>query len=830
MRLVSPYFTVFNTMPFVLCSSIGLRRGGECIRPDAKSSNCRLFVKIIFIMWESIARLVLKFRFLLLIVLLSATAYMAYRASHVKLSYDFNSAIPTDNPKYKAYQEFRKRFGDDGNLLVVGLQTDKLFQADIFTDYVALTERLKRVPGVDNVLGVSSVVNLIRDTNTNKFKTVPIFSAPFTQARLDSSKAVLLSLPFYKGLLYNPETNVWRTVVNVNKNVMNSAARIVTVRGITDAIDSFSRQHSTLDLHYSGLPLIRAKMAVKVAHETTWFLLGSVLILSIIMLVFFRSLSTMLLSLTVVVIGVIFSLGTMDLFGYKITLLNALTPTLVVVIGIPNCIYFMNKYHTAFKDTGDKHEALVVMIGRMGIVTLFCNLTAAIGFGVFALTHSAILNEFGVVAGINIMLLFFISFILIPVVLSFLPAPTPSQMRYLSNPWLKSILVRLENWTLHHRRPVYIITGIALVIAIAGMTRLHSEGFIVDDLPHNDPLYTDLKFFETNFKGVMPLEIVIDMKRRKGLLINTIKTLDSIEQLSDYIAARPDMARPLSLVDGLKFMRQAYFGGDSSAYVVPNSTDMIFLSQYLSGGALTGGATGGGATAGGLGSLLKSFVDSNQQRLRISIEMADIGSKRLPGVLAELQQKTSELFDSTKYHVEFTGTSVTYLEGSSFIIKGLRDSIEWAFVLIAACMLFLFRSFRILVCSLVPNVIPLIITAGIMGWAGVRLRPSTVIVFSIALGIAIDITIRFLVNYRQEAPKAASPEKAVTGTINTTGISILYTSMTLTAGFVVFCFSDFGGIIALGWLTSLTLVIATVTNLVFLPVLLLSLTRGRKKS
>ena len=807
-------------------------------------------------MWESIARLVLKFRFFLLIVLLSATAYMAFRASHVKLSYDFNSAIPTDNPKYKAYQEFRKRFGEDGNLLVVGVQTDKLFQSDIFMDYIALTEQLRKVPGVDNVLGVSSAVNLIRDTNTNKFRTVPIFSAPYTQVRLDSSKAVLLNLPFYKGLLYNPESNVWLTVVNVNKNVMNSAARIVTVRGITDAIDSFSRRHSTLDMHYSGLPLIRAKMAVKVAHETTWFLLGSVLILSIIMLLFFRSISTMLLSLTVVVIGVIFSLGTMDLFGYKITLLNALTPTLVVVIGIPNCIYFMNKYHTAFKDTGDKHEALVVMIGRMGIVTLFCNLTAAIGFGVFALTRSAILNEFGVVAGINIMLLFFISFILIPVVLSFLPAPTPAQMRYLDNRWLKSVLERLERWTLHHRRPVYIITGIALVISIAGMSRLQSEGFIVDDLPQKDPLYTDLKFFEKNFKGVMPLEIVIDMKRRKGLLINTVKTLDSIEQLSEYIAARPDMARPLSLAEGLKFMRQAYFGGDSSAYVVPNSTDMIFLSPYLSGGALTGGEdarasdtrrasavvgqvgnpAGGGQDStkatgkNSLGSLLKSFVDSNQQRLRISINMADIGSKRLPVVLDELQKKTSELFDSTKYHVEFTGTSVTYLEGSSFIIKGLRDSIEWAFVLIAGCMLFLFRSFRILICSLAPNIIPLIITAGIMGWAGVRLRPSTVIVFSIALGIAIDITIRFLVNYRQEAPRAESAEKAVTGTISTTGISILYTSMTLTAGFVIFCFSDFGGIIALGWLTSLTLVIATVTNLVFLPVLLLTLTRGRAKT
>jgi hypothetical protein len=274
-------------------------------------------------------------------------------------------------------------------------------------------------------------------------------------------------------------------------------------------------------------------------------------------------------------------------------------------------------------------------------------------------------------------------------------------------------------------------------------------------------------------------------------------------------------------------MRQAYFGGDSSGYVVPTSTDMIFLSQYLSGGGVAQDS-GKVASRNSLASLLKSFVDSNHQRLRISIQMADIGSKRLPVVLAELQKKTSELFDSSKYHVEFTGTSVTYLEGSSFIIKGLRDSIEWAFVLIAACMLFLFRSFRILLCSLAPNVIPLIITAGIMGWAGVRLRPSTVIVFSIALGIAIDITIRFLVNYRQEAPKAEGAEKAVTGTINTTGISILYTSMTLIAGFVIFCFSDFGGIIALGWLTSLTLVIATVTNLVFLPVLLLTLTRKRK--
>ena len=737
-------------------------------------------------MWESIARLVLKFRLLWLFILLAVTGFMAYHASRVRLSYDFNSAIPTDNPKYKAYQEFRQRFGEDGNLLVIGVQTDKLFRLPVFADYAALSQSLEKVPGVDDVLGIPTAFNLVKDTVLQKVKAVPIFPAqPLSQAEIDSGKSVLLGIPFYEGLLYNTKTNTWLMAVHVNKAVMNSVKRIETVGAITRLVDSFGIRNE-LDMHYSGLPLIRTKMATKVATETTWFLLGSVSVLSLILLLFFRSAGTMLLSLAVVIIGVIFSLGTMDLLGYKITLLNALTPTLVVVIGIPNCIYFINKYHTAYRDTGDKREALIVMIGRMGVVTLFCNLTAAIGFGVFALTRSAILNEFGVVAGINILLLFIISFILIPVILSYLPAPRPNHMRYLQNRFLSAILRRLENWTLHHQRPIYAITGVLVILAIAGIFRLRSEGFIVDDLPQKDRLYTDLKFFEKNFKGVMPLEIVIDTKRKKGLRANMLKTLDSVDQLSKYISAQPEMARPLSVVEGLKFIRQSYYGGDSSAYDVPNQADLAFLSGYISPAgdtAAKGPDTTGKATdKNKLKQVLKSFVDSNQQELRISVNMADIGSKRLPVVLEDLQKRTSELFDSSKYRVEFTGTSVTYLEGSSFIIKGLKDSIAWAFVLIAICMLMLFRNGRIVICSLVPNVIPLIITAGIMGWAGVRLRPSTVIVFSIALGIAIDITIRFLVNYKQEKGKSAT--EAVIDTINTTGISILYTSSVLTAGWI----------------------------------------------
>ncbi|MDP4254818.1 MAG: MMPL family transporter [Bacteroidota bacterium] len=802
-------------------------------------------------MWESIARLVLKFRLFLLVLLLSVTAFMAWHASRVQMSYDFTRTVPTDNAKYVEYESFRKRFGDDGNLLVVGIQTDKLFQQSVFSDYIALGDTLKKIKGVVSVLDAAVAVNLVKNDSTQQLKAVRIFpDPPLSQAAIDSGKAILLGLPFYRGLLYNPETHVWLMVVNVSNEVMNTAGRIVTVGAITQAVEDFGRRQG-IEVHISGLPLIRTKMAVKVAHETTWFLLGSVLLMTIILFLFFRSFSTLMLSLAVVIIGVVFSLGTMDLFGYKITLLNALTPTLVVVIGIPNCIYFLNKYHTSYNDTGDKRLALVEMIRRMGIVTLFCNLTAAIGFGVFALTRSAILKEFGVVAGINIMLLFFISFILIPIVLSYLPPPKVRHTRYLTNRWLTAILDKLEVWTTNHRVLVYSITLIVLAGAVAGMFRLKSEGFIVDDLPKKDPIYLDLKFFERHFRGVMPLEIVIDTKRRKGLRLNMLQTLDSVDRLSRYIAAQPDMARPLSLAEAAKFIRQSFYGGDSASYALPNSFDLPLMASYLSmgsqpAGVTTGTSPGGMGAKNGLSQLIKSFVDSNQQQLRISVNMADVGSARLPGLLDSLQKRSAQLFDSSRYKVEFTGTSVTYLEGSSFIIKGLKDSIEWAFVLIAACMLFLFRSVRILLCSLIPNIIPLIITAGIMGWVGVRLKPSTVIVFSIALGIAIDITIRFLVNYKQEMAHRLSIEgegtdlsgielprvdshAVVVETIHKTGISILYTSMVLIAGFVIFCFSDFGGIEALGWLTSVTLVIATLTNLIFLPSLLMSLMSPRSR-
>ena len=774
-------------------------------------------------MWLKIAKGVLKYRWICLLLLTVFTTFMAFEASKVKMSYDFSRAIPTDHPKFLQYLAFKKTFGEDGNLLTIGFQTDKYFDLEKFNATHAFQKELKKINGVEDIISVQSAVYLKRNDSTSKLDALKVFPDHVTSpSELDSLKNLFLSLPFYKGLIYNAETNAFLLGVRINKEILGSKAREKTVGEIEAASKIFASQ-TGFDLHLSGLPLIRTNVAIKIANEMKWFLLGSLALSALILFLFFRSFSTVVLSLGVVIIGVIYSLATIQLLGYKITLLTALIPPLIVVIGIPNCIYFLNKFHASYIKNGDKQQAIIDMVSKMGVVTLFCNISAALGFAVFALTKSAILKEFGIVAGINIMMLFFITIVLIPISLNYLAAPKPAHVKYLDNKWLLKLLTNIERWVFSHRATVYIVTAVLMLFSIIGVFKLKTQSFIVDDLPKEDKIYTDLRFFEQHFKGIMPLEIIVDTKKKNGIAgSKALGVYDKVSSFSDQIATHSSIAKPLSLAEGLKFAKQGFYDGDSNNYSMPNAFDGAFLADYMKPSKEVEGQKSS------LQKLMSSFVDSNRQTTRISVNMADIGSEKMPLLIDSLEHEASNYFDSTKYNVHFTGSSITFLEGSIFIIRGLKESIFWAFLFISLCMLYLFKNLRILVCSLIPNLIPLVMTAGLMGWVGINIKPSTVLVFSVALGIAIDITIRFLVNFKQELPVAKGDIKqTVVLTIRDTGISIVYTSLVLIAGFIIFAFSGFGSTQALGWLTSFTLFTATLTNLILLPVILLLIKKIR---
>ena len=773
--------------------------------------------------WLQLGKNIVKYKVAALTFLALSTIVMGYFAIQVKLSYEFTKAIPEDNPKFVIYQDFVKKFGVDGTTMVVGFQTDSFFTAGIFNQVADLQKDIKTIPGVTEVLSVPNSYTIVKDSAASKFLPHKIFNAPYTSdSALVADRAVLESLPFYKNLMYNPSSNAYIMAISFLPDSINSGARSAIIKNLQSKLDGFAAK-TKLAVHISGLPYIRTILADRIKKEMLWFLIGSLLLSAITLFLFFRSISATLLSLSVVIMGVIWSFGTMVLLGQKITLLTALIPPLIVVIGIPNCIYFLNKYHTSYKATNHKQEAIEQMVGRMGIVTLFCNITAAIGFFVFAFTKSPLLKEFGWVSGLNIMALFLISLLFIPPVLTYLPPPSTKHVKYLENKFLERVLLKIERWTFQHTKWVFAITSILVVVSIMGLMRIKKEAFIVDDLPKKDTLYTDLKWFEKEAGGVMPLEILIDTKKKNGL-VRSIKPLEAIDELHQYLEQQPELGKPLGLLEGMKFAKQAFYDGDSNAYTVPTGTEMAFMASYLK----TDSQKTNTATATSPTQLLSKFIDSSKRETRVSVNMKDIGSAQLPFFLQRLDSVTKAIFDTSKYKVEITGSSVTFLEGSNFIVRGLGESIFWAFLLIAICMIFLFRSFPILMCSLVPNIVPLLLTAGLMGWLGISLKPSTVLVFSVALGIAIDVTIRFLVNYKQELPRLNNNvHTTLIQTIKHTGISIIYTSLVLVAGFVIFCFSDFGGTKALGWLTSLTLVVSTFTNLILLPALIKTFIKQR---
>ena len=771
-------------------------------------------------MWHRIAGFILKYRVALLAALVVATSIMGYYARQVELGYEFTKAIPTDNQKLKDFQEFTKTFHGDANTMVIGVKSDQFFNEEFFRDYTNLNHQLAKVKGVKSVIGVPTAINLVKDTVSGQLKAVPLTSDT-TSWTAQSVQQTLYNLPFYQGFLFNG-TGAYLMAVGVDSAMINSKRRDELMNGITALGDAFGRKHK-VEMHYSGLPLIRTVMAAKVQSELKMFLLLSLVLTAVILALFFRSWVAVVSSMLVVIIGVIWSMATIHLCGYKISLLTGLIPPLIVVIGIPNCVYFLNKYHTEFAKHGNKTQALLTMVDRMGIVTLFTNLTAAIGFGVFFFTKSAILKEFGLVAGLNLIAIFFISLILLPALFSLLPPPKEKHTSYMDSGWMLRLLDALTNWTFNHRPAIYATTIIACIAAAFGMARLKSEAFIVDDLPKTDKVYQDLKFFEHNFHGVMPLELQVDAKKK--YLATSPATLVKIDSLHEYLKQFNEIGHALAITEGIKFAVQAQFGGDSAQYALPSvglSSVGTLLRRHNTDDEVSAGA------GNPFSNLLRSFIDSNGQKTRISITMADIGSARLPLLLDSISQKTNELFPKDKYTVTQTGTSIVFLEGSKFIINSLRDSLILAFAMIFACMTFLFRSWRIVLISFIVNIVPLLITAGIMGWLGVRLKPSTVLVFSIALGITVDVTIRFLVNFKQDIDRNGDDiAQTVRRTIHETGLSIIYTSLILIAGFGVFCLSQFDGTKSLGFLTSLTLLLAMVTNLTLQPALLLWIDKAK---
>ncbi|MEI6021514.1 MAG: efflux RND transporter permease subunit, partial [Bacteroidota bacterium] len=745
------------------------------------------------------------------------TAFMAYHALKVELSYEFAKILPANDSTFIDYQDFRKKFGEDGNVMVMGFADTNLFQLEKFKDWVEVNKQIKNIAGVKEILSIPTIFKLSKNDSLHKFQFVPLIQNPIqSQLEVDSLKKEVFAARFYEGIIYNRESGANLIAITFKKKDLDSERRIKMVNEIKTIGDAFSKKHG-LDMHYSGMPYIRSALMTKVKHEMTLFCILAVIVTAIILWLFFRSIVIVIFSLIVVLVGVVWSFGVMQLFGYHITMLSSLVAPLIMVIGLPNCIFLINKFQSEFASHGNKIKALARTIETIGVTLFLANITTAIGFGVLYFTQSNLLVEFGVVAAISVMLTYLITLILVPIILNQLPSPKPKHTKHQDGKRINTILDTIDRLVQNHRKAIYTVSAVLTLVSFWGMTFINMNGYVVDDLPEKDPVYTDLKFFESNFKGVLPFEISIDTKKTKGLFENNAKALYKIKRLEKLFADYPEFSKPISIVEGIKYSYQAYKGGDPKFYKMPSVDDLKELSDFS--GSLTG-----------QNNRLKNFIDTNKQCTRISYQMSDVGSKKMKTLMAEIHPKVDSIFDSNEYRVVFTGHSLNYLKSNDYLLSNLLESLVIEVVLIALVGIALFRSVRIIVLSKLPCLIPLVITAGVMGFLDIRFKPSTILIFSIAFGISSDGTIYFLTKYRQELKKhGKSAAAAISAAIHDTGLSMIYTSIILFSGFAIFTASSFGGTVALGVLVSLTLLLSMFTNLILLPAILLSIHRKSLK-
>lgn len=762
-------------------------------------------------MWPFIARKILRNRIAFIVVLAMLTTFMGYHASKIELSYEFAKILPSTDSAYAEYNNFKDLFGQDGNIMVIGLQDKNFFTMSKFNDWHNLSLDIKKIKGVENVIAITNVSKVAFDDSLHKIMFVPFLTLmPENQEQLNRVKLSLDSLPFYDGFVLNKETSAHLMAVTFSQSEINSKNRISIVNKIKQKALQYATKHSS-DVHLSGMPYIRTVFMQKVSNEMILFLSLALVLMFLILWVFFRSFSSVLVSLLIVVIGVIWSVGTIELLNYKITVLSALVPPLILIIGVPNCIFFINKYHAEYARHKNKTKALARMINTMGITLFLANLTTAIGFAVLYFTDSALLVEFGVVSGINVMITFGITLILIPIVLSYLAPPKLKHTKHLEGKRINKILDYIIHLVSNKRKAVYFMIGSVTVISIIGMSKISVLGYVVDDFPQKDKVYDDLRFFEKNFSGVLPFEILIDTKKPNGVFADNAKVLYKTNALQKKIAKYPEFSKPLSLAEAIKFSYQFYKDGNPKYYILPGFTELKKLSDYS-------------LPIKSNMSNFNLFLDRSRQYTRISYQMADVGSERIKTLMNEIQPKADSVFAGTDYKVSFTGHSLIFLKGNDYLLSNLLESLAVEILLIILIGLALFRSLRIILLSKLPCLIPLIITAGLMGYFGIRFKPSTILIFSIAFGISSDGTIYFLSRFRQELQsRTQTYAGAVHATILETGRSMIYTNIILFAGFFIFALSDFGSTAALGILLSLTLLIAMITNLLLLPSIMLSI-------
>jgi len=842
-------------------------------------------------MWQTLANIILRNKFIIVCIIVLMTVFLGYHAvTGLKLDNKYGVLLPKESPAKIDYTRFQEQFGQDGGTLVVAIQTDSLYSEEKLLKWKELGDSILTFDGVQGVISEATLFSVENNVQKKAFEIRKIFAdTRFEEKSVEQIEREVKRVPFYNGLLYNDTTNVSLMMINVQEEFLTDQKKANVILEVEELVLSYCEYFG--QMHLSGLPHIRIVISKRLIAEMYLFIALAVIVTSLLTYLIFRSFRVVFICNIVIAIGVVWSLGSIALFGFHLSVLMALIPPLMIVIGMPNCVFLMTKFHQEVKLHGNKIKALTRVIVKVGTATFITNVITALGFFTLVFTNSDRLMEFGFIASMNILALFFLSICILPIVSTIAKKPTNKHLRHLE----QGIAVRFINAMVYivetKRKWVYVLTVVVLVFSVWGITKIKATGNLTGDLSKEHQILKDLLFIEDNFGGSIPFEILVNYKTPNRLFKKS--TLEKIEAIQNKYAEDSLFSKSISMIDFIKVINMAYYGNDPKKYEIFNNRDKIRLRSYIDNFDLTNFNSA---------LSMKELLDTANTTLRIRMQIKDLGSYELNQKTADVRKQIDSILNPQKEEIEtiytkiisghtlyidtmldsypeiynsltsiisgkneqlqlafdsnfdkikefyqndnfnkqlreaidneyleatVTGTAVVASEGTIYLVDSLFGGIVFAVITVGILMALLFRSWSMVFVSLVPNLIPLVITGGIMGWMGIPLKPSTLLVFNISFGITADDSVHFLAKYRQELKhhQQWTQRESIIQSLRDAGLGMFYTSVILFFGFSVFAFSQFGGTQALGLLVSTTLLIAISTNLILVPTVLLSLTK-----
>ena len=766
-------------------------------------------------MWNRIADYILKHRVLNLIIASILLIFLGLEAFKVRMGHSIANTLPETDSTMVVYRQFLDKYGPDGRAVFIGMCDEQLFELQHFQDYYDLNEKIREIPGVTECLSVTRVYNIVKNDSIKKFQLQHVVSRrPESQAEVDSIREVITSLAMYDGLLFNADKHSTMMLVTLDDAHANTKVRTELTDALSALLDDYGNAHG-IEMHISGMPYIREMTTQTMVKEIVGFTFLSIFVAGLILYLFFRSWRPLVSVVAIVILSVIYMFGIMALLHYEVTILTGVLPPLLIIIGVENSIFMLNKYHREFDVCHDKIQALKNVIVRIGPANLLTNTTTAVSFASFIITRNALLVPFGILASICIMLTYVMTMVLLPTFFSYQKKPEGKLVNYMNSPRINYIMNKISAFVLSKKRYVYAVLAVLMLVCVVGSLRISTSGRVVDDISKSDKLYKDIMFFEENVGGVMPFEISIDTRKPKGIM--NAAFINKVQQMEDTLALYSEFSEPLSIAEVVKFARQGFYNGKRNQFKIPSNQEFGFIMKYMP------------ETKGGeLPAIVTQYMDKEMQCTRISVQMANVTTPKIDSISRSLWPKIDRIFPKDKYDVVMTGSAMVTLQGTNYLIVNLSHSLLLAFIVIALIMAITFHKFKMVVISLIPNLIPLLFTAGVMGYCGIPLKMSTILVFSIALGISVDNTIHYLARYRlQMKINDYDIKKSVMAAIQETGPSMIYSASILICGFLIFAFSSFGGTKIVGFLVPFTLLVALITNILVLPALVLTFYRKK---